>query len=135
MKKILKYFSFVLILAIPLGLFTSYRPLLKKTTSQTQVQGSQIERVEVFQKIAGGGFEKFTINQGSTTLGLLEQTAQVEKQGEGKDAFVTAINNLEAKKDKREYWAFYINGQFSPIGAGSYQLKAGDKIEWKLASY
>ncbi len=135
MKNALKFFALVLILAIPLGFISSYRTPSKKTKPQTQVQGSQSRVIEVFQIIASSEAEKIVVDQGITALELLEQTAQVKKQGEGKGAFVTSIDNLEASKDKKEYWAFYVNGQLSPVGAGSYQLSQGNKIEWKLANY
>ncbi|WP_225743421.1 DUF4430 domain-containing protein [Marinilactibacillus sp. Marseille-P9653] len=48
------------------------------------------------------------------------------------DGFITAINGLEQKDDKKAYWLFDINGEFSQVGAGDYVLEEGDEITWKL---
>ena len=45
------------------------------------------------------------------------------------------INGRRVDDRKNEYWAFYLNGKMAQIGAGSYQLKNGDKIEWKIETY
>jgi hypothetical protein len=42
---------------------------------------------------------------------------------------VESINNLQNTKDKA--WIYFINGNSASVGADSYILKPGDKIEWK----
>ena len=64
--------------------------------------------------------------------------ANGETKGEEANAFVTQINGYPALRKAsvpREFWAFYINGKMSNVGAGSYKLKDGDKIEWKIERY
>jgi len=71
---------------------------------------------------------------GKTALELLESTAQTVKSGEGENAYITSINGVVADSTK-EYWAFSINGEASPVGAGSYITKSSDVIKWKLTTY
>ena len=60
---------------------------------------------------------------------------QVVTKGEGEMAYVTAINGREAKEADKEYWELLVNGKSSEVGAGSYKLKFGDKIEWRISTY
>lgn len=67
----------------------------------------------------------------STALALLKSTHQVQvKDFAGSGEFVTSIDGME--QDSGRFWAFYVNGSQAPVGAGQYQLKEGDRIEWKL---
>lgn len=43
-----------------------------------------------------------------------------------------AINLRKADPKKREYWAFYLNGKLSQVGASDYITKDTDVIEWKI---
>ena len=70
-----------------------------------------------------------------TALDLLNRTNKIETNGTGKNAFITKINSREADKNKREFWAFYVNGKQAQVGAGSYILHQSDKIEWKIETY
>lgn len=75
------------------------------------------------------------IEEGKTALDLLNKFTKVETKGEGANAYVTSINGKKALTEKKEYWAFYVNGKPAAVGAGSYKLKSGDKIEWKIEKY
>ena len=80
-------------------------------------------------------FSKHEISGQSTALDLLKQTAKIKTKGEGQNAFVVEINGRVADNKKKEYWAFFVNGQPATVGAGSYQLKKNDQVEWKIATY
>lgn len=74
--------------------------------------------------------------EGKTALELLKaKDPQAQTKGEGANAFVTTINGYTASDTRKEYWALYVNGKLSEVGAGSYATKTGDQIEWKLATY
>jgi len=75
------------------------------------------------------------IPEGQTALDLTKKVATVEATGEGEMAFVTAINGRAANKSKREFWEFIVNGEPAEVGAGSYKVRSGDKIEWRLSIY
>jgi len=66
-----------------------------------------------------------------TALDLLKSNYQVvTKTFSGLGEFVESINGI--KPDSKHFWAFYVNGKSSNVGAGSYTVKDGDKLEWKL---
>ena len=60
---------------------------------------------------------------------------KVMMKGEKEMAFVTSINDRLADDSKHEFWAFYVNGKQAEVGAGSYIVKQGDTIEWKIETY
>jgi hypothetical protein len=74
--------------------------------------------------------------EGKTALELLKANdPKAATKGDGANAYVTTINGYTASDTKKEYWALYVNGKMSDVGAGSYVTKDGDQIEWKIATY
>lgn len=71
--------------------------------------------------------------EGKTALEILKEGTDVTTQSSSYGDFVTGINGREADASS-EYWSFYVNGSYASEGAGTYQSKTGDKIEWKLES-
>ncbi|MDP4086494.1 MAG: DUF4430 domain-containing protein [Bacillota bacterium] len=47
--------------------------------------------------------------------------------------YITSINGLAAQGNS--YWAFYVNGKMSDVGADSYQLKPSDQISFQYETY
>jgi len=128
MKKI---FLFVLFF---LTIFTSYSFYQTKLLSTKKSIAQQT--LTVYLKISGQkDFIKQEIISGKTALDLTKEKASVKIKGEGVNAYLTEINSQEALNSKKEYWAFYVNGKMAEVGAGSYKLKEGDKIEWKIEKY
>lgn len=69
--------------------------------------------------------------EGQDALSLLKLAYAVETKDFGSlGEMVVGINGVKPAKD--EFWAFYVNGQSSNVGASSYITKNDDKIEWKL---
>lgn len=68
---------------------------------------------------------------GKNALELLKMNHQITtKTFSGVGEFVETING--AKPDEKHFWAFYVNGKSSNVGADQYQTKSSDTIEWKL---
>ena len=66
-----------------------------------------------------------------TALEILQADYQVETETfAGVGEFVKSINGIAPASD--QFWAFYVNGESSNVGASQYQTKSTDKIEWKL---
>lgn len=66
-----------------------------------------------------------------SALQILKAKYQVETQEySGIGEFVTSINGVKPGSD--QFWAFYVNGESSQVGASQYQTKNSDLIEWKL---
>ncbi len=130
-KSFYKIFILVLvILAIFAGYFFYQTRLLSTKKSIAQ------QTLTVYLKIFGQkDFIKQEIISGKTALDLTKEKTNIKAKGEGVNAYVTEINGQEALNSKKEYWAFFVNGKMAEIGAGSYQLKEGDKIEWKIEKY
>lgn len=68
---------------------------------------------------------------GVDALTLLRQNTKEED----KNGFVTSINGRQANEGKHEFWAFYVNGKFSDVGASDYKTHDTDFIEWRIQTY
>lgn len=69
---------------------------------------------------------------GRNALQLLKEKVLIQQDSTG---LVTSINGHKLKPEKREYWAFYVNGTFSKVGPAEYMTNDGDLIEWRVEKY
>lgn len=119
-----------------IGVWFTFKPLISQTQPRTVETQAKIT---VSQKIIYSAKQKKEsrkdILQQWTALQALQSIAQVKTQGEGKEAFIIAIDDRKADDSKKEFWAFYVNGKQAEIGAGSYSIKDGDSIEWRIENY
>ena len=68
---------------------------------------------------------------GQNALDLLKASHQVEaKTFKGIGEMVSGIDGTIA--DQSHFWAFYVNGKSSDVGASAYVSKNSDTLEWKL---
>jgi hypothetical protein len=72
---------------------------------------------------------------GKTALDATQADTKVVTSGTGVNAFVTSINGRSADPKKHEFWELDANGSETQVGAGSYYIKNGDSILWKLNTY
>lgn len=130
-KSFHKFFSLVL---VALVVFAGY--FFYQSKSQPTKKSTIQQNLSVYLKLAGEeSFSRSEVVVGKTALDLTKEKANIKTKGEGANAYVTEINGITAQVSKKEYWAFYVNGKMAEVGAGSYQLKEGDKIEWKIEKY
>lgn len=128
------FYKFFILVLVILAIFASYSFYQTKLLSTKKSIAQQT--FTVYLKISGQkDFIRQEIISGKTALDLTKEKASVKTKGKGINAYIIEINRQEALDSKKEYWAFYVNGKMAEVGAGSYQLKDGDKIEWKLANY
>ncbi len=128
------FYKFFILVLVILAIFAGYSFYQTKLLSTKKSIAQQI--LTVYLKISGQkDFIKQDIISGKTALDLTKEKANTKIKGEGVNAYVTEINSQEALNSKKEYWAFYVNGKMAEVGAGSYKLKDGDKIEWKIEKY
>ncbi|KKP66699.1 MAG: hypothetical protein UR68_C0005G0008 [Candidatus Roizmanbacteria bacterium GW2011_GWA2_35_19] len=80
-------------------------------------------------------FTTYKTIEKKSALDLLKEKNKVTTKGEGVNAYVISINGIEAKTENKEFWSFYVNGKMAEVGAGSYIIREGDKIEWKIEKY
>ena len=129
MKKILLFVLFFLLIVS--GYFYYQNKL-----SSTKKSVIQQKKLTVYSKLVGQeSFTKQEIDVNETALDLTKEKAKVLTKGDGANAYVTEIDGRVAQDSKKEYWAFYVNGKLAQVGAGSYLLKEGDKIEWRIEKY
>lgn len=69
--------------------------------------------------------------EGKTALDVLKSLAKVETKESTYGEFVTSINGVAAD-GTTEFWSFYVNEKLASEGAGTYQTKPTDTIEWKV---
>ena len=69
--------------------------------------------------------------EGKNALELLKAEAEVVTKQSSFGEYVDSINGVVGGTDGK-YWAFYINGELSQVGAADYQTRTGDKLEWKF---
>ena len=128
------FYKFFILVLVILAIFAGYSFYQTKLLSTKKSIAQQT--LTVYLKISGQkDFIKQEIISGKTALDLTKEKASVKIKGEGVNAYLTEINSQKALNSKKEYWAFYVNGKMAEVGAGSYQLKDGDKIEWKIEKY
>lgn len=79
---------------------------------------------------------KVSINEGDTVLDVLKKVTkqnriQMEYRGTSATAYIEGIQNLyEFDKGPKSGWMYSVNGAFMKKGAGTTEVKPGDKIEW-----
>ena len=116
------------------------KPAPKQQTSTTSTTNSEAKKTVVTVTIKEGANEKnyqLTSGVGKTVLEVTQSATdgQVVTKGTGVNAYVTSINGREASSDKKEFWEMKINDKSAEVGAGSYIVKEGDKIGWKISTY
>jgi hypothetical protein len=135
MEKTKKSFCkiFILVLVI-LAIFAGYFFYQNKSLSNKK---SAVQKtITVYLKVTGRkDFIKQEITAGKTALDLTKEKEDVVTKGDGVNAYVIGINGIEAKSADKEYWAFYVNDKPATVGAGSYKLKKGDRVEWRIEKY
>lgn len=62
--------------------------------------------------------------------GFLKANHQVDATHYSFGDLVTGIDGL--KPDSKHFWALYVNGQFSQVGASAYVTKSTDQIKWEV---
>jgi hypothetical protein len=121
--KLLKAFLFLLLVLI-FGFFLFRKIDVNKTNNNTvQIQTSEIA-IDASKFIGKTALE-------ATKAGVKE----IKTEGTGVNTFVTSINGRMADAKKNEFWELTINGKPAEVGAGSYIIKSGDKIVWKINTF
>lgn len=83
------------------------------------------------QQLANTQTIQYEGEEGKTALQLLKERYQVQtKMFAGAGEYVESISGVQP--DSKHFWAFYVNGQSSMVGASEYQTKSSDRIEWRM---
>ncbi|MGT2757446.1 DUF4430 domain-containing protein [Streptococcus ovuberis] len=89
-------------------------------------------QASVLVKFADKETEKeVTFEVGDSVMDVLEDNFTVNEE----DGLVTAINGVSQDPAKNTYWMYKVNGKMADVGAESYEVKPGDKIEFYLETF
>ena len=67
---------------------------------------------------------------GKNALELLKASDRVDAKHYSFGDLVTGIDGMTP--DSKHFWAIYVNGQFSQVGASTYMTKPTDTIKWEI---
>ncbi|MEO8065416.1 MAG: DUF4430 domain-containing protein [Candidatus Doudnabacteria bacterium] len=67
---------------------------------------------------------------GQNALELLKASHRVEATHYSFGDMVSGIDGVSP--DSKHFWAMYVNGQFSQVGASAYVTKSTDMIKWEI---
>ncbi len=85
-------------------------------------------------------FRELPWRPGMTVLDALAGAAKRTRgikfvqRGRGANAMITEIDGLENDAGGKN-WLFSINGKTAEVGAGAFQLEAGDTVLWEFKAY
>lgn len=78
-----------------------------------------------------------TVVRGTTALALLQTVAEknnIALTTQQFDFGVLVMGIGDLQQTSSQYWNFIVNGQPATVGASTYELQAGDKIEFRYGS-
>ncbi len=130
--KLLKILSVILLFAVISFLTFSKSEKNQDNTNQVQNQETTltIKTSSEYSLVDISGFI------GKTALDATETSVkEIKTEGSGINAYVVSIEGRMADTKKNEFWELIINDKPSEVGAGSYIIKAGDKIVWQINTF
>lgn len=140
MKKIV-YAGLVVAVLVAGGLVAFYGPLDEGGNNNSAQQSDSSEQLTyngdeqaTEEKITfseDGRTVTYSGEEGKDALSILKELTEVATDSSDFGEFVTSINGVAADPDT-EFWAFYVNGELASEGAGIYQTKSTDTIEWRI---
>lgn len=111
---------------------------LKLRNQKTTVQNEKVQQITASLKISDGiNIKSFDISGfiGKTALEATQANTKVIATGTGANTFITGLGEKITDTKKHEFWELIANGAQTQVGAGSYIIQNGDKIEWKISTY
>lgn len=128
-------FPKILLVAFAVTFLAAGCNAVQPSQNSTPANQSQTQAIKVYQSVEGSNFnspDPYQTPSGENAMQLLKSIHQVKIKdfGPGLGEFAESIDGIMPAKD--QFWAFYVNGKSSDVGASSYTLRDGDKIEWKL---
>ena len=134
-KKLTKIFKTIFIASAIVFLAAGCSQKQAGTNEDIKIVESDRELVQVSHQVEsldrGDQLFNFYADEGKNALDLLKSGHTIEtKTFSGIGEYVTTIDGK--KEDSKHFWALYVNGKQSQVGASDYKVKAGDKIEWKF---
>lgn len=102
------------------------------TATDQQIEKTGQKSVEVTITLSEGGKsfskKKVSVPENETLAIILDENYTVKSD----KGMITSLEGRSQIPDENKYWLFDVNGKSSTVGAESYKVQAGDKIDWKL---
>ncbi len=76
----------------------------------------------------------------STVFSILERAKNLgdvkfEATGSGETTFVSSIGGVANAGASGDNWVYRVNGKLGDKSCGAFEVKPGDKIEWRFGKY
>jgi len=143
MKQVKIKKSYILIViaffgAFILAWFSLFRTINKNSNSSTNIPQNLFKNEEVEVVIDFGADRVMTFptnySEGDTAYSVIEKATkdnelafQIQEYDFGK--LVLAIDGYSNSSEA--FWIYFVNGESGQVAADHYDLKPGDKVEWK----
>lgn len=125
---LLSVLAVVLVAALAVGayfVYTSFKP-------QTQ-QGSKAVTVTVTDTVNNTEQKVYNLKTDAEYLEDLLLENEIAQGSVGEFGFtIETVNGITADGSKYQYWAIYVNGEYSQYGASTQPVLDGDSFELKL---
>lgn len=106
----------------------------KESLTQQDVKTLKISVVLNFGKDKSANTHSLNLEEGKNALEATKNVTGGEVTLD-KSGLVDSINGVKVDSSKKEYWAFYVNGEYAKVGPADYKVKQGDTIEWKIETF
>lgn len=142
-KNILYVLSILIVLAAAWGWFFFYNSGSQTASIEESLpvkkENASAKEVALVIDDGEGRPQTFSaeLKAGQTAFDLLNSQAQGRglilktKEYSGLGIMIESIGGIK-NGDAGKYWIYYVNGQMASVSADKYQLKAGDKVEFKF---
>lgn len=77
---------------------------------------------------------EMTVLDALTAAGKHPRGVKLVQRGRGATAMITEIDGLKNDPSGKN-WIFSVNGKTAEVGAGAYELQAGDAVLWEFKLY
>lgn len=115
----------------------------KKPEVESPAKPSEPDALQITLSITGNeewgtivDSEQVDLKEGDTAASVLKRVAKAHRlayeiRGSGAMTYIEGIDGLyEFDNGPTSGWKFRVNGVFSDLGAGVYELEPGDRLEW-----
>lgn len=120
----------IILAAVAGGYFASFAEK-EVPEKETKNSGEKAVLTVIFSEEDTETFE-IVLNENSTALNLLKNSGlDMEIKEYDFGAMVESINNKKNGEDSK-YWLYYVNGETPMVSVDKYEIKAGDKVDFKF---
>ena len=131
-----------IVIGLVAGLFVFQQTFVNESGNQTQTYLSESEVTASLMIDFGNGkiitCNNKTLKEGETIFNLLEVCSKDQKNPfelkyktySGLGVFIEQIGGLKSNGDK--YWQYWVNNEYSQVGASEQKLNHNDIVEWKF---